>query len=171
MKTFCSIGTQTDDSLCSDDIFEGMIPYRKPILQEIQINQTPNVCVSKSSNVQIQKEEKGVQIRNLFLKPRNKKRRKKRKNKSKMEKVWMPKIQVHNACGKVHNAEVKNVQRKFHSHFSSDEYSKSWRKEKRVLFSVGERFSLNKWVCKKSTPKLNLKWVPNVSDSNGSFIL
>ena len=25
------------ESLCSDDVFEGLVPYRKPILQEIQI--------------------------------------------------------------------------------------------------------------------------------------
>ncbi|KAL7609040.1 hypothetical protein Lser_V15G13562 [Lactuca serriola] len=40
-KVFCSIGVQTDDILCSCDSFEGMIPYRKPVIQEIHKYQTP----------------------------------------------------------------------------------------------------------------------------------
>ena len=72
---------------------------------------------------QIQRDEKVVQIINLFLKPRNKKRKKKRKSKSKMKKVWMPKVQVPTACEKVEKAEVNNVQRKFHS----GEYVRSWK--------------------------------------------
>nr|KAJ0226565.1 hypothetical protein LSAT_V11C100026310 [Lactuca sativa] len=53
VKTFCSIGTQTDDFSCSDDVFGGLVPYRKPIVQDVYIYQTPKDCVQKSSNVQI----------------------------------------------------------------------------------------------------------------------
>ena len=139
MKEFCSIGTTTDD--------------------------------------QIQKDEKVVQIRNLFLKPRNKKR----KNKSKMKKVWMPKVQVPIACERIEKVEVKHVQRISDSHLSSVKNVRSWKEKKRefcwfneiygnfcfptkkrVLFSEDDRFSSNKWVCKKPTSKLNLKWVPKV---------
>nr|KAJ0201059.1 hypothetical protein LSAT_V11C600332540 [Lactuca sativa] len=54
-KEFCSIGTTTDDFSCSDDVFEGMVPYRKPIIQDVQIYQTPKVCVPKACDVQILK--------------------------------------------------------------------------------------------------------------------
>ena len=69
LKKFCSIGTQTDDFSSSDDVFEGLVPYRKPIIQDVQIYQTPKDCVQKSSNVQIQKCEDVVQIRKPYLKP------------------------------------------------------------------------------------------------------
>nr|KAJ0223797.1 hypothetical protein LSAT_V11C200086510 [Lactuca sativa] len=145
VKKFCSIGTQTDDFSSSDDVIEGLVSYRKLIIQDVQIYQTP-----KDYN--------------------------KNKNKSKMKKVWMPKVQVPNAREKVQKAKVKNVQRKFYSYFPSDKDVRCWRKEnrefgwfneiygnfcfptkKRVLFSEDDRFSSNKWVCKKPTSILNLK--------------
>nr|KAJ0196651.1 hypothetical protein LSAT_V11C700351660 [Lactuca sativa] len=69
---------------------------QKPILHDVQIYQTPKVCVPKVSNVQIRKDEEVVQIRNSFLKPRNQKRKQKKNNKkkSKMKKVWMPKMNM-----------------------------------------------------------------------------
>nr|KAJ0217547.1 hypothetical protein LSAT_V11C300134990 [Lactuca sativa] len=116
VNKFCSIGTQTNDFSSSDDVIEGLVSYKKPIIQDVQIYQTPKDCVQKSSNVQIQKHKE-------------ERKKKKKKNKSKMKKVWMPKVQVPNACEKIQKAEVKNVQRKFN--FSSDEYVRSWRKEKK----------------------------------------
>ncbi|KAL7586025.1 hypothetical protein Lser_V15G45347 [Lactuca serriola] len=90
---------------------------KKPIIQDVQIYQTLNDCVQKSSNVRIQKCEE--------------KRKNKNKNKSKMKKVWMPKVQVPHTCEKVQKTEVKNVQRKFN--FCLDEYVRSWRKKKKDL--------------------------------------
>ncbi|XP_052627128.1 uncharacterized protein LOC128133658 [Lactuca sativa] len=37
LKVFCSIGVQTDDCLSSFDSFEGMVPHRKPLIQEVQM--------------------------------------------------------------------------------------------------------------------------------------
>nr|KAJ0204163.1 hypothetical protein LSAT_V11C500259270 [Lactuca sativa] len=81
----------SDDFLCSDNVLEGLVPYRKPIIQDVQIYQTPQDCVQKSSNVQIQKGEE----------PQNQKRKRKKKNKNKIKKIWMPKVQVPNACEKM----------------------------------------------------------------------
>lgn len=49
MKSFCSIGTQTEDSSCSCDLFEGMIPYRKPKVQDVQMFQTPKDVIQKNT--------------------------------------------------------------------------------------------------------------------------
>ena len=41
VKFVCSIGIQTDDCLNSYDSFEGMVPYRKPLILDVQMYQTP----------------------------------------------------------------------------------------------------------------------------------
>nr|KAJ0187328.1 hypothetical protein LSAT_V11C900461800 [Lactuca sativa] len=62
VKKFCSIGTQTKDFSCSNDVVEGMVPYRKLIIQDVQIYQTPKVYVPKACDVQILKYNEDVQV-------------------------------------------------------------------------------------------------------------
>ena len=97
--------------------------------------------IGTTTDDQIQKDEKVVQIRNLFLKLRNQKRRKKkRKNKSKMKKVWMPKVQVPIACERIEKVEVKHVQRISDSHLSSVKNVRSWKEKKREFGWFNEIF-------------------------------
>ncbi|KAL7617969.1 hypothetical protein Lser_V15G04519 [Lactuca serriola] len=106
-KVFCSIGVQTDDILCSCDSFEGMIPYRKPMIQENQKYQTPkdliqihNVEVVESGFVH---EIKSSRCKKMRKKKKNKINRKNKrvysqkpsnvvKSKS-VKQIWVPKQQ------------------------------------------------------------------------------
>lgn len=47
VKLVCYIGTQIDDSSCSCTSFEGIVPYKKPIIQDVQMYQTQNVWGTK----------------------------------------------------------------------------------------------------------------------------
>lgn len=47
VNMLCSIGTETDDSTCSCNSFEGIVPYRKPIIHDVQMYQTQNVWGTK----------------------------------------------------------------------------------------------------------------------------
>ncbi|KAL7589254.1 hypothetical protein Lser_V15G40565 [Lactuca serriola] len=106
-KVFCSIGVQTDDILCSCDSFEGMIPYRKPVIQEIHKYQTPKdlfqihkVDVVKSGFVH---EVKSSRCKNMKKKKKKKMNRKNKRVYSQkssyvvkpksVKQIWVPKQQ------------------------------------------------------------------------------
>ncbi|KAL7609587.1 hypothetical protein Lser_V15G13711 [Lactuca serriola] len=106
-KVFCSIGVQTDDILCSWDSFEGIIPYRKPVIQEYHKYQTSKdliqihkVDVVKSGFVYEVKSSRSKKIRKKKKKKMNRKNKriysKKLSNVVKpksVKQIWAPKQQ------------------------------------------------------------------------------
>ncbi|KAL7603771.1 hypothetical protein Lser_V15G19273 [Lactuca serriola] len=104
---FCSIGVQTDDILCSCDLFEGMIPYRKPVVQEIHKYQTPKdliqihkVDVVKSGFVHEVKSSRCKKMRKKKKKKMNRKNKRVYSQKSSyvvkpksVKQIWVPKQQ------------------------------------------------------------------------------
>ncbi|KAL7600899.1 hypothetical protein Lser_V15G24124 [Lactuca serriola] len=111
-KVFCSIGVQTDDILCSCDSFEGMIPYRKPVIQEIHKYQTPKDLI-QTQNVHVVESRFVHGVKSSRCKKMRKKRKKKinRKNKrvysqkssnvvkpKSVKQIWVPKQQSPNVA-------------------------------------------------------------------------
>ncbi|KAL7606699.1 hypothetical protein Lser_V15G16168 [Lactuca serriola] len=81
-KVFCSIGVQTDDILCSCDSFEGMIPYRKPVIQEIHKYQTPKDLI-QTQNVHVVESGFVHGVKSSRCKKMRKKKKKKINHKNK----------------------------------------------------------------------------------------
>ncbi|KAL7590284.1 hypothetical protein Lser_V15G40435 [Lactuca serriola] len=109
-KVFCSIGVQTDDILCSCDSFEGMIPYRKPVIQENHKYQTPKDLI-QTQNVHVVESGFVHGVKSSRCKKMRKKKKKKinRKNKrvysqkssyvvksKSVKQIWVPKQQSPN---------------------------------------------------------------------------
>ncbi|KAL7590449.1 hypothetical protein Lser_V15G37781 [Lactuca serriola] len=106
-KVFCSIGVQTDDILCSCDSFEGMIPYRKPVIQENHKYQTPkdliqtqNVHVVESGFVHEVKSSRCKKMRKKKTEKMNRKNKRVYSQKSSyvvkpksVKQIWVPKQQ------------------------------------------------------------------------------
>ncbi|KAL7613260.1 hypothetical protein Lser_V15G08272 [Lactuca serriola] len=111
-KVFFSIGVQTDDILCSCDSFEGMIPYRKPVIQEIHKYQTPkdliqtqNVHVVESGFVHEVKFSRCKKMRKKKKKMMNRKNKRVYSQKSSyvvkpksVKQIWVPKQQSPNVA-------------------------------------------------------------------------
>ncbi|KAL7600343.1 hypothetical protein Lser_V15G25709 [Lactuca serriola] len=106
-KVFCSIRVQTDDILCSCDSFEGMIPYRKPVIQENHKYQTPKDLI-QIHKVDVVESGFVHEVKSSRCKKMRKKKKKKidRKNKrvysqkssnvvklKSMKQIWVPKQQ------------------------------------------------------------------------------
>ncbi|KAL7603210.1 hypothetical protein Lser_V15G18710 [Lactuca serriola] len=107
-KVFCSIGVQTDDILSSCDLFEGMIPYRKPVIQEIHNYQTPKDFI-QIHNVHVVESGFVHEIKSSRCKKMRKKKNKKINQKNKrvysqkwsnvvvrpksVKQIWVPKQQ------------------------------------------------------------------------------
>ncbi|KAL7608281.1 hypothetical protein Lser_V15G13362 [Lactuca serriola] len=106
-KVFCSIGVQTDDILCSCDSFEGMIPYRKPVVQEIHKYQTPKDLI-QTQNVHVVESGFVHEVKSSRCKKMRKKKKKKINQKNKrvysqkssnvvkpksVRQIWVPKQQ------------------------------------------------------------------------------
>ncbi|KAL7583276.1 hypothetical protein Lser_V15G45504 [Lactuca serriola] len=106
-KVFCSIRVQTDDILCSCDSFEGMIPYRKPVVQEIHKYQTPKDLI-QTQNVDVVKSGFVHEVKSSICKKMRKKKKKKMNRKNKrvysqkssyvvkaksVNQIWVPKQQ------------------------------------------------------------------------------
>ncbi|KAL7607713.1 hypothetical protein Lser_V15G11377 [Lactuca serriola] len=106
-KVFCSIGVQTDDILCSCDSFEGMIPYRKPVIQEIHKYQTPKNLI-QTQNVHVVESGFVHEVKSSRCKKMRKKKKKKMNRKNKrvysqkssnvvkpksVKQIWVPKQQ------------------------------------------------------------------------------
>ncbi|KAL4575060.1 hypothetical protein LXL04_021901 [Taraxacum kok-saghyz] len=89
-----SLNYESDVPSSSSNSFEGMKPYRKPVLQDLQKyetqswNQTEDY-VQKPYGVQIPKCDLHVRNTNSYLKPRNSQ---KKKRKRKVKKIWIPKV-------------------------------------------------------------------------------
>ncbi|KAL7610182.1 hypothetical protein Lser_V15G13733 [Lactuca serriola] len=107
-KVLCSIGVQTNDILCSCDSFEGMIPYRKSVIQEIHKYETPKDLIQTQDIV-----ESGFvyEIKTSRCKRMRKKKKKKINRKKKrvysqkssnvvkpksVRQIWVPKQQSPN---------------------------------------------------------------------------
>ncbi|KAL4581344.1 hypothetical protein LXL04_017558 [Taraxacum kok-saghyz] len=80
--------SESDVSSSSSDSFQGMKPYRKPVLQDVQKYETQNY-VPKPYDVQIPKCDLHFRNTNSYLKPRNSKKKKKKR---KVKKIWIPKV-------------------------------------------------------------------------------
>ena len=106
-KVFCSIGVQTDDILCSCDSFEGMIPYRKPVIQENHKYQTPKDLI-QTQNVHVVESGFVHEVKSSRCKKMRKKKKKKMNRKNKrvysqkssyvvkpksVKQIWVPKQQ------------------------------------------------------------------------------
>ncbi|KAL7598001.1 hypothetical protein Lser_V15G26504 [Lactuca serriola] len=106
-KVFCSIGVQTDDILCYCYSFEGMIPYRKPVVQEIHKYQTPKDLI-QTQNVHVVESGFVHEVKSSRCKKRRKKKKKKMNRKNKrvysqklsnvvkpksVKRIWVPKQQ------------------------------------------------------------------------------
>ncbi|KAL7618326.1 hypothetical protein Lser_V15G04074 [Lactuca serriola] len=107
-KVFCSIGVQTDDILCSCDSFEGMIPYRKSLIQENHKYQTPKDLI-QTHKVEVVESGFVHEIKSSRCKKMRKKKKKKIKRKNKqvysqkssnvvvnpksVKQIWVPKQQ------------------------------------------------------------------------------
>ncbi|KAL7607893.1 hypothetical protein Lser_V15G14229 [Lactuca serriola] len=106
-KVFCSIGVQTNDILCSCDSFEGMIPYRKPVVQEIHKYQTPKYLI-QTQNVHVVESGCVHEVKSSRCKKMRKKKKKKMNRKNKrvysqkssndvkpksVKQIWVPKQQ------------------------------------------------------------------------------
>ena len=118
----CSKGIQTEDCSSSCNSFDGMVPYRKPVVKDIHMYETPQVWVPKAS--QVQKEDVLSQSSSQFLKPRSS--QKKKKKKRKVKNVWMPKVNVFQEVQKVQKVVAKSV-----GSFSQFRNSgRRWRNEK-----------------------------------------
>ncbi|KAL7592699.1 hypothetical protein Lser_V15G32523 [Lactuca serriola] len=89
-KVFFSIRVQTDDILCSCDSFEGMIPYRKPVIQEICKYQTPNDLI-QTQNVHVVESGFVHEIKSSRCKKVRKKKKKKKKMNRKNKRVYSKK--------------------------------------------------------------------------------
>ena len=81
-KVFCSIGVQTDDILCSCDSFEGMILYRKPVIQENHKYQTPKDLI-QTQNVHVVESGFVHEVKSSRCKKMRKKKKKKMNRKNK----------------------------------------------------------------------------------------
>ncbi|KAL7593921.1 hypothetical protein Lser_V15G32104 [Lactuca serriola] len=106
-KVFCSIGVQTDDILCSCDSFEGMIPYREPVIQEIHKYQNPKDLI-QTQNVHVVESGFVHEVKSSRCKKMRKKKKKKMNRKNKrvysqkssnvvkpksVKQIWVPKQQ------------------------------------------------------------------------------
>ncbi|KAL7590907.1 hypothetical protein Lser_V15G32640 [Lactuca serriola] len=111
-KAFCSIRVQTDDILCACDSFEGMIPYRKSVIQEIHKYQTPKDLI-QTHKVQVVESGFVHEVKFSRRKKMRKKKNKKinRKNKrvysqkssnvvkpKSVKQIWVPKQQSPNVA-------------------------------------------------------------------------
>ncbi|KAL7591367.1 hypothetical protein Lser_V15G33936 [Lactuca serriola] len=121
-KVFCLIGVQTDDILCSCDSFEGMIPYRKPVIQENHKYQTPKDLI-QIHNVEVVESGFVHEVKYSRCKEMRKKKKKKIKRKNKrvyspkssnvvksksVKQIWVPKQQFPNVALNL-NSKPKSV--------------------------------------------------------------
>ncbi|KAL4584334.1 hypothetical protein LXL04_008933 [Taraxacum kok-saghyz] len=87
---------------------EGMVAYRKPILQDLQKYETQswnqtNVYVPKPYGVQIPKCDLHFRNTNSYLNPRNSQKKKKKR---KVKKIWVPKVKDIHVVEKVQKIEL-----------------------------------------------------------------
>jgi len=133
-----SLDTESDVSSSSSDSFQGMKPYRKPVLQDVQKYKTRNY-VPKPYGVQIPKCDLHFRNTNSYLKPRNSQNSRKSVTRWRKEKIyqgWYNMI-IDNFCFPTKEPKISRS-----SYFSED-----------------RSISPSKGVS-KVFPILNLKWIP-----------
>ncbi|KAL4588513.1 hypothetical protein LXL04_001404 [Taraxacum kok-saghyz] len=116
-----SLNSESDVPSSSDNSFEGMVAYRKPILQDLQKYETQSWVqtedyVQKPYDVQIPKCDLHFRNTSSYLKPR---KSQKKKKKRKVKKFWMPKVK-----------NVEKVQKIVTNSFDSRKSVTRWRNEK-----------------------------------------
>ncbi|KAL4573135.1 hypothetical protein LXL04_019930 [Taraxacum kok-saghyz] len=120
-----SLKYESDVSSSSSNSFEGMVAYRKPVLQDLQKyetqswNQTEDY-VQKPYDVQIPKCDLHFRNTNSYLKPRNSQKKKKKR---KIKKIWVPKVKNNQVC--------ENVQKIVTNSIDSRKSVRRWRDEKK----------------------------------------
>ncbi|KAL4573447.1 hypothetical protein LXL04_020255 [Taraxacum kok-saghyz] len=165
-----SLNSESDVPSSSSNSFEGMKPYRKPVLQDVQKYQTQNY-VPKPYDVQIPKCDLHFGNTNSYLKPRNSHKKKKRK----IKKIWVPKVKNIQVVEKVQKIVTKSFDsRKSVTRWRNEKINQCWynviidnfcfptKEPKRSISSYDSEdrlFSPSKGVSKVS-PVLNVKWIP-----------
>ena len=154
-----SLNSESEEKVISDEKtscnpFEGMVAYKKPILQNLQKYQTRNY-VPKTQDVQIPKCDVHIRNENSYLKPRYSEQKKKKRR---VKKIWMPNVNVNS----VQSWRDKKMYQCWYN-VVIDNFcfpTKEPRRSNSSYYSEDGLFSPKECVCKVSSPILNLKWVP-----------
>ena len=91
VKVFASVRVQSDDCLYSCDSFKGMVPYRKPSIQDVQMYQSPKNLI-QSCQVQVVKNEVVLEFKTSKSKKMKKKKKKEKEDQNQENLGFLSKI-------------------------------------------------------------------------------